>query len=144
MKINKHKAMQDFVQNFLDENYLYFERAEAYPGSRIMIPNVGDNTLRTDVCGFKYKRYSFVFVGYEMTDTGTSDVNVRNRQIFDDFINWVETQEKNHNYPDFGSNCDRYKLSSVQNMANFSGMSQDGLAKYMLAINLDYREREEN
>lgn len=143
MKVNKHKVLQEFVQQFLEDNYLYFERADAYPSARMIVPNPGENTLRTDVCGFKYKRYSFVFIGYETIDNGTSDINTNNRQIFDDFVEWIEEQDKEHNYPDFGSNCDRYHIEPVTNMANLAAVSQDGLAKYMLAINVDYREREE-
>lgn len=141
MSVNKHKALQDFVQQFLDNNYLYFERADVFPGARMIVPTQGDNTLREDICGFKYKRYTFVFIGYDMSDSGTSDTNVDNRKIYDDFNEWIETQEESKNYPDFGEKCDHYKLSPVNNMANLAGIDEQGIAKYMLAVNLDYRER---
>ena len=73
--INKHKVMQDWVQSFLDDNYLYFESTESYPNVRMLVPNYGDYTRYTDILGNKYKSYSFVFVGYERIDYGTSDIN---------------------------------------------------------------------
>ena len=34
MSINKHDALQTWVEPFLENNYLYFETADAYPGIR--------------------------------------------------------------------------------------------------------------
>ena len=55
MRINKHKVLQDWVQSFLNDNYLYFESTEAYPNVRMLVPNYGDYMNKTDICGFKYK-----------------------------------------------------------------------------------------
>lgn len=137
---NKHLAMQTWVQSFLTDNALYFESADAYPNTRVLVPNYGDYTRKTDICGFKYKSYSFVFIGYEQIDTGTSDINANNMQIFDDFNDWLETQKETQNFPNFGSNCSEYEIVPLQNMANISDITEDGLAKYMLGARIDYKE----
>ena len=139
-KISKHKAMQDWVQGFLDDNYLYFESADAYPNVRVIVPNYGDHTNRTDILGFKYKSYSFVFVGYEKLDSGTSDVNTANMELMDSFTEWLEMQQENKNFPDFGTTCSEYEIIPLQNMANLAMVTEDGLAKYMLAVRIDYKE----
>lgn len=140
MKINKHKALQEWVQQFLDSYYLYYERADAYPGIRMIVPNYGDYVKFTDCLGIKYRSYSFVFVGYEMTDTGTSDVNADNMQLFDDFNDWLEEQREKENFPDFGENCSEYEIEPLQNMANLATITEEGLAKYMLGVRIDYKE----
>jgi len=140
--VNKHKIMQDWVQRFLDDNYLYFEAADAYPNVRTLVPNYGDYVNRTDILGAKYKSYSFVFVGYERIDMGASDsnINTENMAIFDRFIEWLELQKEQKNFPDFGTNCSEYDIIILQNMANLAMITDDNLAKYMLGVRIDYKE----
>lgn len=140
MKKSKHKALQDWVEQFLTDNYLYFESADAYPNVRVMTPHYGDYVNRKDILGFKYKSYTFMFIGYESIDTGTSDVNIQNMEVMDAFNEWLEEQIENKNYPDFGETCSEYEIVPLQNMANLAMISDDGLAKYMLGVRIDYKE----
>lgn len=140
MADSKHKVLQDWVSTFLENNYLYFESAEAYPGIRMVVPQYGDYTDRVDILGYKYKSYTFIFIAYEQMDTGTSDVNVENMELMDEFLAWVEEQKEAGNFPNFGEKCDEYELVPLQNMANLATVSDDGLAKYMLGIKIKYRE----
>lgn len=142
LMVNKHKVMQDWVQEFLTDNYLYFEAADAYPNVRTLVPNYGDYVNRTDILGNKYKSYSFVFVGYERIDMGASDsdINTENMEIFDNFIEWLEEQKEQKNFPDFGTNCSEYDIIILQNMANLAMVTDDNLAKYMLGVRIDYKE----
>ena len=137
---SKHKALQNWVQRFLDDNYLYFESADAYPNVRTIVPRYGDYLNKTDILGAKYKSYSFVFIGYEMIDTGTSDLNTTNMEVMDEFTKWLEIQKEELNFPDFGDNCSEYEIIPLQNMANLAFISDDGLAKYMLGVRIDYKE----
>lgn len=138
--ISKHKAIQKWVQTFLDDNYLYFESADAYPGIRTIVPQYGDYTNSTDICGFKYKSYTFLFIGYEQIDTGTSDVNTTNMEIMDAFTEWLEEQKENENFPDFGQKCSEYDIIPLYDMANLATIQDDGIAKYMLGCRIDYKE----
>ena len=137
---SKHKALQNWVQRFLDDNYLYFESADAYTNVRTIVPKYGDYLNKTDILGAKYKSYSFVFIGYEMIDTGTSDLNITNMEVMDEFTKWLEIQKEELNFPDFGDNCSEYEIIPLQNMANLAFISDDGLAKYMLGVRIDYKE----
>ena len=138
--ISRHKVMQEWVQEFLDDNHLYFESTDAYPNVRAIVPNYGDYVRKTDILGNKYKSYSFVFIGYERIDFGTSDINIENMDIFDKFNEWLEEQKQNENFPDFGTNCSEYDIIILQNMANLSSITDDNLAKYMLGARIDYKE----
>lgn len=140
MAKSKHKALQEWVSTFLDDNYLYFESADAYPGVRTLVPNYGDYIAKTDICGFKYKIYSFVFVGYEQIDMGTSNINVENMELMDEFTRWLEEKQEENSFPDFGDNCSEYRIEPLQNMANLAFVSEDGLAKYMLGVKIYYKE----
>lgn len=138
--INKHKALQDWVSTFLTDRFLHFESAEGLPESRIISPEQGNYTLYTDILGFKYKSYTFIFIGYEYIDEGTSEINTDNMYVFDEFTEWVEKQEEDKNYPDFGENCSEYTVYPLQNMAKLASVTKDGLGKYMLACRIEYKE----
>lgn len=140
MKVNKHRAMVDWVLPFLNGEYLYFESSEAYPNVKTLVPNYGDYINYIDICGSKYKSYTFVFIGYEQIDTGTNDVNFNNMEIFDNFILWLEEQQDNRNFPEFGDNCTDYEIIPLQNMANLAQITEDNLAKYMLGVRINYKE----
>ena len=139
---SKHKALQAWVTPFLGDNYLYFESADAYPNIRMIVPEYGDYLIKTDVCGFKYKTYTFVFIGYENIDNGTSDVNTDNMDLMDKFTEWIETQQEELNFPDFGEKCSDYEIKPLQNMANLATITDEGLAKYMLAVKINYKEEQ--
>ena len=141
-RVNKHKVMQEWVKPFLDRNYLYFESADAYPGVRTLVPNVGDYQRYKDITGARYRSYAFVFVGYEQIDNGTSDINIQNMVLFDDFMDWLEEQKSLENYPDFGDKCSEYDIIILQNMANIGAIFTDNLAKYMFSVRIDYKEEE--
>lgn len=138
--ISKHEAMRNWVEGFLEDNYLYFESTDAYPNVRMLVPNYGDYVRSTDILGTKYKSYSFVFIGFEKIDPGTSDVNIRNMELFDKFNDWLEEQKEKQNFPDFGDNCSEYDIIILQNMANLANITNDNLAKYMLGARIDYKE----
>lgn len=140
--VNKHKVMRDWVSEFLEDNNLYFEATDAYPGVRTLVPNYGDYVNKVDILGNKYKSYSFVFVGYETIDPGTSDVNLTNMEVFDAFNEWLEEQKELKNFPDFGEKCRDYDIIILQNMANLATIASDNLAKYMLGARIDYIEED--
>ena len=140
MADSKHEALQEWVSEFLENNYLYYQSANAEPGIRMIVPEFGDYVNKTDILGYKYKSYVFIFIAYEQIDTGTSDVNITNMEIMDSFNEWLEEQIEDKNYPDFGDNCDEYEIQPLQNMANLATVTEDGLAKYMLGCRINYRE----
>ena len=59
------------------------------------------------------------------------------------FMDWIELQDKNGNYPNFPDNCQIKKMECLQNMPNLAGINAEaGLARYMIQCRLIYFERE--
>jgi hypothetical protein len=63
-------------------------------------------------------------------------------EIFDKFIEWLEQQQEQKNFPDFGDKCSEYDIIILQNMANIATVTDDNLAKYMLGARIDYKEEQ--
>ena len=141
--MSKHQALCEWIKGFLSgKKNLGFETVQMYPGYRSVVPAYGDYTIKADVLGNKYKQYIFAFVGVESYDEGISDINVHSMTLFDDFIDWLEQQNKTKNFPDFGENCGEYEIVPLQNMANLAMyMPETGTAKYMLQCAINYVER---
>ena len=139
--MSKHTIMQAWIQTFLTDNYLSFESVNAYPNVRTMIPQYGDYEFPPDILGNKHKSYTFAFVGYEQTDTGTSDVNSDNMEKFDLFSEWLDTQQTNKNFPNLGADTYKYEIVQLQNMANLALIDETGLAKYMFGVRIEYWEK---
>ena len=140
--MNKHTILKEWVNQFLVDKNLSFETIEMNLGARALVPNYGDFLVKQDVLGNKYKEYTFAFVGCELIDYGTSATNENNMNLFDEFNEWIEEQERNKNYPDFGAT--EYKLEPLQNMANIAQYDEASqLAKYMLLCKISYTEKGE-
>lgn len=142
-KVNKHTAIRDFVQQFVDDRFLQFESIEFVTGARSVVPNYGDNVERIDILGNKYKSYTFTFIAIQDFDRGSTDFNEQNMMIMDSFNDWIVEKEENGEYPNFGDNCINYRWELLQNMGNLAQIDESlSLAKYMLTCKLNYTERE--
>ena len=143
MSVNKHAVVKEWVESYLSNAKIGFEYIDAYQGFRSVIPNYGDYVVKTDIVGNKTKWYTFGFVAVESLDIYSGDNNATIRDSIDAFNDWLETQEKNKNYPDFGTNVTKYKISPLYNTADMSQVFEDkGLAKYVLMVRIEYVEKE--
>lgn len=141
MSVNKHLALQEYIQAFVEDNHLNFEAITMIPNYRAIVPTYGEYVIKEDILGAKYKQYDFMFIAIENFDLGTGNKNTSNMNLIDSFIEWIETQEANKNYPDFGANTSEYTIMPLQNMANLALVDEStGTAKYMLGCRINYKE----
>ena len=57
-------------------------------------------------------------------------------------MDWIDTQNKKKEFPDFGENCTIEKIENIQNMPNLAGVSEkESLARYMIQARILYTER---
>lgn len=141
--INKHIALKEWVQEYLDGNNMHFEDIDMYPGFRSLVPSYGDYVVKTDVIGNKYKTYTFAFVAIELLDM--TDDTTNNTDIFyqiELFNEWLEEQQELKNFPNFGGNTSNYKIIPLQNMPNMAMVDEQNNAKYMMLARIDYTENE--
>jgi len=136
--MSKHTNIVEWVQDFVTTTDLTFETIEANPGFRALVPVYGDYKVTEDILGTQTRNYDFAFVGYEQLDFGTSTQNTANMDYFDSFIEWLELQDKNKNFPDLGGTD--YEIIPLQNMANLALVDENGLAKYIFQARIQYKK----
>lgn len=144
MAVNKHSVMKAWVEGFLSGNEMSFENIEAIPGFRAFVPEYGEYQISQDITGTKTKQYTFGFVAIETLDRYDMETNNSvTRQGVDDFNDWLVLQQKNKNFPNFGSGVTNYKIVPLQNTANMAQVFEDNsLAKYVLMARIEYKEKE--
>jgi hypothetical protein len=144
MSVNKHDVMKRWVETFLSGAKVSFDNIDAYQGARSLIPEYGEYLIKQDIVGNKTKQYTFGFVAIETLDQYDVDTNnTDTRQLIDGFNDWLVTQEKNRNYPDFGDDVIKYKIIPLYNTSNIAQVFTDtNLAKYILMARIEYVEKE--
>jgi hypothetical protein len=144
MSVNKHDVMKRWVETFLSGAKVSFDNIDAYQGARSLIPEYGEYLIKTDIVGNKTKQYTFGFVAIETLDQYDVDTNnTDTRQLIDGFNDWLVTQEKNKNYPDFGDDVIKYKIIPLYNTSNIAQVfTETNLAKYILMARIEYVEKE--
>lgn len=144
MSTNRHAAVKTWVEQFLSGNKMSFENIEGIQGFRSIVPDYGDFIISQDILGRKKKQYTFGFIAVEPLDRIDNDTNnTTTRQLVDDFNDWLVLQEKNKNFPNFGTNVIEYKVVPLQDTANMAQVFEDiGLVKYILTARIEYTEKE--
>lgn len=144
MSVNKHDIMKKWVETFLSGVKVSFDNIDVYPGARSLIPEYGEYLIKTDIIGNKTKQYTFGFVAIETLDQYDIDTNnTDTRQLIDGFNDWLVTQEKNRNYPDFGDDVIKYKIIPLYDTSNIAQVfTETNLAKYILMARIEYVEKE--
>ena len=59
-------------------------------------------------------------------------------------MDWLDEQNRQKIFPDFGEDCEVEKIENLQNMPNLAGINaEESLARYMLQGRILYREKGE-
>ena len=57
------------------------------------------------------------------------------------FLDWIEEQDRQKNYPDFGANCEIERIEVLQDMPNLASVNaEEGVARYMIQGRIVYKE----
>lgn len=139
--MKKHEAVYEFIKEYPPlGGLLYFNSIEEFYDATGLMPVYGDNVVTEYTGGNAEKEYMFAIVQMKAFDTGTSNINIQAIQDMESFNDWIEEQNKKHNFPKFPDNCTINQIKPLQNMPNLAGTNEQGLAKYMLQFKIDYYE----
>lgn len=143
--MSKHDEVKAFFEdeiNTLVGSVLGFNYSPETADSVAIIPQYSDRNIREYINGDKQRQYSFAFVIVRVYSTEPVDLlNMEAMELGETFMEWVEEQDKNRNYPDLGENCKVEKMEILQDMPNLATVNaEEGLARYMIQGRIVYRE----
>lgn len=138
---NKNTAMLEYLRQYPGlQSFLFFNSMVDQIGNTAVQTVSGETWEKKYVRGHGIKQWDFAVVKIAQADTGTSDINADETQAVQDFMDWIEAQNKAGNFPDF-SPGKVLSISNLQNMPNFAGIdNNEGTAKYMFQCRVRYYE----
>lgn len=136
---NKNTAMLAYLRQYPGlQSFLYFNSMVDQIGNTAVQTVYGETWEKKFVRGHGIKQWDFAVVKIAQADTGTSDINADETQAVQDFMDWIDAQNKSQNFPAFDG-CKILSIENLQNMPNFAGIdNNEGTAKYMFQCRVRY------
>lgn len=143
--MTKHEAVKEYFEEKVQElvgNVLGFNYSPEEIETAAIIPQYSERDLREYINGDRQRAYSFAFVIVRLYSTEPIDLlNLEAMNLGQAFMEWIEQQDREKNYPDFGPACEIEKMEVLQNMPNLATVNaQEGTARYMIQGRIVYRE----
>lgn len=150
MSVDKNQAVIDFLATYPDiqVNPLFFNFINAKDNTIQFLTSSNDRSLnRRYIDGSVLRRYDFtLLIAKSITDLAVvmgelSNENIEDIAEIQNMMDWINEQNDNQNYPDFGEKCvieDMHTLSDNPNLDGINTEVTPALALYSMSIGIDY------
>lgn len=136
----------------IENSALYFNFINPEEEDKQYITEANDKNLQTPyIDGTVLKRFTFTIIDYRsVAYQEMARLNITATESFEEFldvkslIEWIDEQEDDKNYPDFGENCIIERIGTSSDNPNLNGVdtsSSPALAKYSISIQIDYLDK---
>lgn len=140
MTVNKEEILLNWAKQipYIKGTLLFDWLAENQDSCSIIL--IPAEPIKTYIDGSQVVEYIFMFcVKFALSDTG-DDVNTGNMFTLRQWQDWIEEQEREGNYPDFGDKCSGYELENLSISPNLAQTDDGGMGKYQFPVKLTYSE----
>lgn len=138
---NKNLAMLEYLSAYpAIQSFLYFNSITNELGNTSVQTVYSEAWERRYMGGHGIKQYDFAIVYMAQQDPGTSFNNAEEMQGVQEFMDWIDAQNKARNFPKFeGTRV--MSIENLQNMPNLAEVNEAGnVAKYMFQCRIRYYE----
>lgn len=149
--VDKNQAVIDFLLTCpqVKENPLYFNFSEVKEDAKSLVVLGSDSALNKQyIDGTVLKRYTVTVIDYKAISyqaivkaSGKQSQNVGKLLDIQSVIDWVNEQDDNRNYPDFGNGYFIDSMSALTDNPNMNGVdttTSRAIAKYSFSIQIVY------
>lgn len=150
MSVDKNKAILNFITTYpgIETSPIFVNFINAQDEDVQVITDSNDVSLNKKfVDGSVMKQYTFsIVVTKSITDMAIAKDIMLNENIDDmadiqAFMDWVNEQGDNYNYPDFGEKCIIEEMHTTSENPSIDGITDEvspALALYSMEIRIDY------
>lgn len=143
--MTKHDAMKAYFEPVVTElahTVLNYNFSSESPDAIGFLTNYSDKVLKRYIRVGADKAYGFSVLVTKEYSTYCDDLNLEAMNFVQKIMDWVDEQNRNRNYPDFGERCTIKKIENLQNMPNLAEANpEEGYARYMFQCRVIYYER---
>lgn len=143
--MSKHEAMKRYVEEKVTEligKLLSFNFADDSPYSVSFLTNYSGKVVKKYVRAAD-KEYTFSVLITWQYSAETDDHNLQAMNFAQEFMDWIDEQNRKRHFPDFGTNCQVKKIENLQNMPNLATVDWENMvAQYMIQCRVLYFEKE--
>ena len=142
--MTKHEAMKLYVEPKVEElvgKMMAFNYSEDAPRTISFLTNYSGKVVKKYVRSAD-KEYGFTIILTWQFSEETDDLNLDAMNFAQAFMEWIEKQNQERNFPDFGPDCEVKKIENLQNMPNLASVNWKNMtAKYMIQCRVLYFEK---
>lgn len=142
--MTKHEAMIKYVEPKVKEligKMVSFNFANDSPGSISFLTNYSGKVVKNYVRAAD-KQYGFSLLLTWPFSEETDDLNIEAMNFAQEFMEWIDQQNREKNFPDFGEDCQVKKIENLQNMPNLANVNWKNMtAQYMIQCRVLYFEK---
>ena len=143
--MTKHEAVKEYFQIKvieLAEQNIQFNFSPENVDSISIITRYAGQEVRKFITGDTEKEYGFAIKITKPYSTDLDEVNIEAMNFAQAFMDWLEEQNRNKIFPDFGESCKVELIENLQNMPNIAWIdSEAGVAQYMVQGRILYIEK---
>ena len=144
--MTKHEVMKNYVEEKvmeLSDRLVSFNFSDDSIDGVSFLTNYSGKTVKKYVRAAD-KEYRFTILTTWHFSTETHDLNLQAMNFAQEFMDWIEKQNKDKNFPDFGEKCQVKKIENLQNMPNLAAVDWENMkAQYMIQCRVLYFEKGE-
>lgn len=143
--MTKHEAMKAYIEPKVLEvgKMLNFNFSDDSPDSFALITNYSDKVIKEYIRIGADKAYGFTVIVTKGFSTSADDLNLEAMNFAQSFMDWIEEQNKEKKYPDFGEKCQVKKIENLQDIPNLAEVDvENAIARYMMQCRVVYFEKE--
>ena len=151
MSVDKNQVIIDYLMDCpqIQDSKLFFNYINAKNNSVQLITSGNDRIVHaTYIDGSVLKRYTFNLIIFKsvtynaiVKQVGYPDENIDDMLDVQGIIDWIDTQNDERNYPDFGEDCVIESISALTDNPELDGVNDDispALAQYSISIRVEY------
>jgi len=144
--MTKHEAMRAYFESIVNEladTVLNFNYSPDSPDGIGFLTDYSDKVLKRYVRVGAEKAYGFSILVTKEYSTSCDNLNLETMNFVQALMDWVDDQNRNKVFPDFGAKCEVKRIENLQNMPNLAETDpEEGVARYMFQCRVIYFEKE--
>lgn len=143
--MTKHEAVKEYFEQkvieLVDKNIRFNFSPETKDNISIITRYSGKD-IKKYINGDSKKEYGFAIIIVKQYSEDLDDLNMESMNFSQAFMDWMDQQNRNKIFPDFGSDCEVEKIENLQNMPNIAEINEKaGLARYVIQGRILYTEK---